>query len=262
MQDSIRALLRMQSPSNVAANPSRYNQRLADEDYAFADDLLPEDDSLDLKDAQTDAFARSGGTYAPSREALRESALNPLRQQLGMTRRTHEQALERDIARENIAAARADRSNRYILDRQERTQRATDDRQQRQFDQSLALQERLFGQQNRAREDTQAAQVDARATPRATQRAVPAGVYSALTKAEQNMPSGMFAPLTRLFSGDSAQRELNSAVENYLSAKGTLGFLNEIVSDIQAGRATLEDVDTSQLEPREQQYLQRRLAGR
>jgi hypothetical protein len=69
--------------------------------------MTPDADSYDFHQGQADVFEESGGTWAPSRESLRTSALDSLRSKLKLDTRKHDQRMDEVTLREHGMNERA-----------------------------------------------------------------------------------------------------------------------------------------------------------
>jgi hypothetical protein len=186
------------------------------------DDMVPEADSYDAHSAQADAFESSGGTWAPSRDALRTSAFGKLKTLLGQQQIKHQQGLEEkelegryDIEKERVGnEASMDRfyAQQEALDRRQgRSLEATDARTQMQIDAALAKQ--------------RDAQAFKQANPTASNAVVPGGMYEGIAKAQKEYAEsrGPMGKLKRMLGGADSQAEAyRQQLANYLDRKGDL----------------------------------------
>ncbi len=212
---SLTSLLRMQSPANVSGAPSR---RALDV-MSGADEFAPDPNSPELM-AQQEQLAQTTG-MGFSREALRQQALDSIRQKLGIQQIAHQQELEKgaqkgqfDVAAQREAArAAADRLTYTQNEQSARsasTQQAGMDRLQAQIDAA-----------NKRQEDSQA--FKAAQPTSATQ--VPAPMAKSLQDARVGYEG--FHPMdavTRMFGGTPAsQTRYEQSLTDVLSRQGTLG---------------------------------------
>ena len=264
--DSIRALLNLDSPSNASTMsrlPRSYVQARSNPDFEMADQYLPGGDSVDFGDAQTEAFQQSGGTFAPSRESLRSSALSQLAGKLGITRRAQEHELNREREKATIAAAAQERAQRYQTDRYAAGQEAQDTRQERMFRQQQEQQQRQFDQQMKMQEDAQQFRVEHPPSTQSSANNIPAALTTSLAKAQKDYEgskSGVGAFFRRLTGGQNpAQAQYEGALANYLQRKGSFAELNDGIAAIQSGELSLDQIDMNQFDPHERAYLKLKL---
>lgn len=82
--EGLRALLGLQSPSNLSPTGDRFLARRRADIHSGLDEWVPDADSEEFKLAQFDATDQTGGRYTPSRAGLREASMGKLRQMLGV----------------------------------------------------------------------------------------------------------------------------------------------------------------------------------
>ncbi len=229
-------------------------------------DMAPEDDDLDMHLAQQEIAGRTG--WAPSRDAIRGSVVSKLRSALGQGAIKHQQDLELEerkgafeIEKERIGAAALGDRLRFGQDqigqRQEQNQAAI-----------MARLEKTLGAQGGRQEDAQAFTAEQNAQRQAAAaarpQAIPQTYNKAIEDAEANMPGN---PFTRYFRGESANRQLETALTGYLDRAGELQDAQAVASQLSRYQGSLDDriaqaqndpdfeYDLSQLHPYTRKYL-------
>lgn len=151
---SIQSLLRLKSPSNVQALPSKRSLDVV----SGMDDFAPDPDSPELKMAQEGIARKTGMGF--SREALRGDIMGKVKQVLGLQQIEHQQEMEKAVVPEQIrgeyGVKQAETGAKALADRLKFSQDAIGQRQEAN---QAAIMDRLNvtqGAQNARQEDAQA----------------------------------------------------------------------------------------------------------
>lgn len=157
--DSMRSLLRLQSPTNVgAASGNPFMARRQSEIASGADEMLPDGDSPGLMIEQENIAKGTG--MGVSRDALRGDVLTQLKQKLGLMDREAAHELDQAVIPEQVrgeyGVRAAEASGRAAADRLRYTQEQISGRQEQNQGEIMARLDKTLGAQGARQEDAQA----------------------------------------------------------------------------------------------------------
>lgn len=258
---SLQTLLRMKSPTNLAAPRSQNELDV----LTGNDQWMPEGDSPELKVAQEGLARQTGMGF--SRDALRGDILSKIKQKLGLQQIEHEQDLESkiqpEIVRGEYGVRAATEAGRAAADRLQYTQGQINSRAEQN---QAAIMDRLQATQNGLNTRQEDSQTFRAEHPSGAAATVPAQLYKGVETARGGY-DGVTGKLGRMIGLDGGRSGLETALTAVLDRKGTLAEVHGVLPVLsKVPGATIDEKIVNsgieglqQLDPYERQYLQLKL---
>jgi len=249
-------LTRLRSLSNVTPTGDAFVDKRRLQIQTGEDELAPSE----LEQRQTQM--QMGGEV--SREMIRDHGIQALKQKLGMIAAESQAKLQPEIIKGEYGVRQAREAATAAEARRGANEQAAEARQERSLNSALQRAQLSQGGQDTRQEDRQAFELE---NPNATATAVPAQLYTEVSKARQGYESMANNPVSRFLFGSGRNAAYETSLTNVLDRKGTLAEVQEVIPVLQRVQgATIDEKIANSglpglqsLDPYERQYLQLKL---